>query len=90
MLARIRPQLFEVWQWQPGVQIPKVKSVTGPGTKNSCRLCGKLMSEHAWVSEKTMVCPGDWIVKTAPGDLMICPEDEFELIFELQPEKEGE
>ncbi|MCK5605097.1 hypothetical protein KAR91_24620 [Candidatus Pacearchaeota archaeon] len=50
-----------------------------------CKSCGRIMHYHGWIDNRMggfAVCPGDWIIKRATGELYPRKPDVFEATYE--------
>lgn len=77
-----RRPTFEAVQYQPGVNCAEVAAFTGsevhpPG---QCDPAGEL--EIPPSGGTTTARPGDWLLRAPGGELLICPVEVFDLMYE--------
>jgi hypothetical protein len=51
------------------------------GTRQ-CERCGNVMHDHGWIDTLEnghVVCPGDWIIRGAKGEMYTCKTDTFKM-----------
>ena len=66
---------------------PDVTGFNSP-FQEKCRLCGEDMSAHGWIDlsdsdESSPVCPGDWILTNARGQVSTWSDIAFKKVFKL-------
>ncbi len=67
-------------QWFKLGDHPAVTEIYGAGTSRLCG-CGHASNEHGFLGNNA-VCPGDWIVQDARGELARFKSGEFAELYE--------
>jgi len=88
-LFQTRPVVVKAVRWFRVGDAENV--VLFPRGTGGCICCGKPQSDHGWVTTvERVICPGDWIVTKADGELQICTPGDFRRLYEPRIQVSGE
>ena len=84
MKYRKKPIEVEATQWFKNGDHPEVTMSETSGFSSNCSQCGRIISDHGWgdALDEPVICPGDWIITDANGELSSCKPAIFEQTYE--------